>query len=66
MSSFTLAELAREAEREVDMRRQVYRRQVAMGHMTQETAYRKIAIMETIAEKLAAEAEAAGERQLLL
>ena len=43
------ADKLREARREVQMRRQVYGRQVAIGRMTQDAADRGVAIMEAIA-----------------
>ena len=45
----TLAEMAREAEREVALRRRVYPRWVAEGRMKQHHAERQIALMEAIA-----------------
>jgi signal recognition particle subunit SEC65 len=48
----TLAEMAREAEREVALRRRVYPRWVAEGRMKQHHAERQIALMEAIAAEL--------------
>lgn len=60
MSAFTLDELAREAQREVQYRRWVYSKQIEEGRMAQSIAERKIAMMEAIAERLQAEAEQAS------
>ena len=48
----TLAEMAREAEREVALRRRVYPRWVAEGRMKPHHAERQIALMEAIAAEL--------------
>lgn len=55
--SYTLAELAREAERETKYRRWVYSRMVGEGKMKLDDAERRIAMMEAIQVHLAAEAE---------
>ena len=49
----TLADMAREAEREVALRRRVYPRWVAEGRMKAHHAERQIALMEAIAAELA-------------
>jgi hypothetical protein len=55
--AFTLAELAREAEREVIMRENVYANRVSAGKMKAQIAARRIAMMRAIAERLRAEEE---------
>lgn len=66
MTTFTAAELAKEAQREVQYRRFVYSRRIAEGKMTQHDAERKIAMMERIAEhyQTAAEIEESEGRLL--
>jgi hypothetical protein len=54
---FTLAELVREAEREIALRVNVYRGRVEAGKMKEATATRQIALMRAIAERLRAGAE---------
>jgi hypothetical protein len=49
---FTLLELAREAEREVILRENVYRQRVGAGKMREETANRQIALMREIGRRL--------------
>jgi hypothetical protein len=56
-SDFTLAELIREAEREVVLRQTVYKNRVEAGKMKEATATRQIAMMVEIARRLRAEAE---------
>ena len=55
---FEHVELVRCAEREVEMRRRVYRDRVSRGAMTRERAADEIAKMEAIAEFLRAHAPA--------
>jgi hypothetical protein len=55
--AFTLADLIREAEREVVLRQTVYKNRVEAGKMKEATATRQIALMRAIAERLRAEAE---------
>jgi hypothetical protein len=57
VEGFTLAELIREADREVALRVNVYRGRVRDGKMREEAATRQIALMHAIAERLRAEAE---------
>jgi hypothetical protein len=57
VEGFTLAELIREADREVALRVNVYRGRVRDGKMREEAATRQIALMRAIAERLRAEAE---------
>jgi hypothetical protein len=52
MTTFTAAELAKEAEREAKYRRWVYARLVSDGRMRAAEAERRISMMETIAERL--------------
>lgn len=52
LSEFTREELAREAEREVAMRRSVYPHQVAAGKFKPDIAERRIAMMQAIADVL--------------
>lgn len=66
MSPFTMAELAREARRELALRNRFYPRWVVAGRMKGADADRWIALMEAIAEKLAAEAEAEDAKERLL
>ena len=56
--TFTAKELAREAEREVIMRHEVFANRVAAGRMRQDVADRRIAMMREIARRLKAQAEA--------
>jgi len=49
----TLADMVREAEREVALRRRVYPRWVEAGRMKAHHAERQIALMEAIAAELA-------------
>lgn len=65
-STFTLAELAKEAAREAALRHRVYLRWVVEGKMKGDDADRKLAMMEAIAAKLAEEAEAEAEAGRLL
>lgn len=60
--TFTPAEKAHEAEREINMRAQVYPRQVRAGKMSQDSADRRIAIMKEIA----AEYKALAQREQLV
>lgn len=62
--TFSASEIAEELEREVRMRERVYPRQVASGHMSQESADRRLAIMRAAARDYRAEA-AAKEPKLL-
>ena len=62
MERFTLAELAREAEREVILREAVYPNRIAVGKMRREQAERQIALMRAIARRLRAEEEAEDRR----
>lgn len=45
---FTIAEMIREVEREISLRRRVYPRWVAQGRLTQAAADKQIAIMEAV------------------
>ncbi|RWP05077.1 hypothetical protein [Mesorhizobium sp.] len=63
MTTFTAAELAKEAEREAKYRRWVYPRLVSDGRMSAAEAERRISMMETIAGKLRKEEE---EKERLL
>jgi hypothetical protein len=56
-TGFTTAELIRECEREIALRRNVYRSRVEAGKMKQTVADRQIALMVAIADRLRAEAE---------
>jgi hypothetical protein len=56
--TFTAAELADCAEREVRQRQRAYPRWVEAGRMTQQLADRQTALMQAIARKLRAEADA--------
>jgi hypothetical protein len=56
--TFTAAELAAEAQRELAQRLSVYGRLVISGKMTQADADRKIALMRQIRDHFAAQAEA--------
>jgi len=58
MTGFSLDQLARCAEREVQQRHRVYPRLIVSGKMRQEQAAREIAMMQEIACRLRAEAEA--------
>jgi hypothetical protein len=49
---FSFDQLATEAKREVAQRKSVYRRLVDDGRMSRETADRKIALMQAIADFL--------------
>lgn len=60
--SFTAAELADCAEREVRQRQQVYPRLVESSRMTQAFAGRQTALMQEIARKLRVEADAEGAK----
>ena len=66
MSSFTMSELAREARRELALRNRFYPRWVVEGKMKGHDADRCIALMEAIAERLAAEAEVEDAKERLL
>jgi hypothetical protein len=57
VEGFTLAELVREAEREIALRVNVYRGRVRDGKMREEAATRQIAMMRAIADRLRAEDE---------
>ncbi|MDE4909926.1 hypothetical protein PQI07_04320 [Methylobacterium sp. 092160098-2] len=57
---FAIFELADCAEREVRQRQQVYPRLVGSSRMTQAFADRQTALMQAIARKLRAEADAEG------
>ena len=59
---FTLAELAREAQREVVLRQAVYPTRIAAGKMRREHAERQIAMMRAIARRLRTEADAEDRR----
>jgi hypothetical protein len=63
--TFTLTALAREAEREVLMREQVFPNRVAAGRMRQADADRRIAMMREIARRLRAEARTDEELPLI-
>jgi hypothetical protein len=65
-STYTMRELAQEAQREAGFRHSVYDRLVDQGRMSRPAADRRILMMEAIAAKLAneAEAEEAAERFL--
>lgn len=65
MTKFTNKEKADEAEREVKMRKQVYPNQVAIGRYSRETADKRIAIMEEIAQEYRKEEEMEGMGKLL-
>lgn len=52
MDRFTIQELIAEAQRELGMRKSVYKKRIAAGVMTQEGADLAIAKMEAIAEIL--------------
>jgi hypothetical protein len=54
---FTLADLAREADREAALRAHVYGRQVDAGRMAQPLADRRLAMMREIAARLRADAK---------
>ncbi|MEG9524285.1 MAG: hypothetical protein MIL41_00630 [Hyphomicrobiales bacterium] len=56
--TFTAADLADCAEREVRQRQRAYPRWVENGRMTQQLADRQTALMQAIARKLRAEADA--------
>ena len=60
--SFTAADLADCAEREVRQRQRAYPRWVENGRMTQQLADRQTALMQVIARKLRAEADAEGAK----
>ena len=62
VASFTLAELAREAEREVVLRKAVYPTRITAGKMRREHAERQIAMMRAIARRLRVEADAEDRR----
>ena len=61
-ASFTAAELADCAERELAQRRRAYPRWVGAPRMTQQLADRQTALMQAIARKLRAEADAEGAK----
>ncbi|MGH1574315.1 hypothetical protein ACRAWG_31295 [Methylobacterium sp. P31] len=61
-SAFTAADLADCAEREVRQRQRVYPRLVESSRMTQAVADRQTALMQAIARKLRAEADAEGAK----
>jgi hypothetical protein len=52
MLPITLDDMLAEALREVELRKQVYARQVGAGKMRQERADRNIAVMSAIADQL--------------
>lgn len=52
--AFSVADLASEARRELDMRRQVYPRMVAAGRLASATAERRIALQASIVRVLSA------------
>lgn len=56
--TFTFADLAAEAEREVRMREHVFPKRVAAGSMKAPDAERKTAMMREIARRLRVEADA--------
>ncbi|MET3483169.1 hypothetical protein [Methylobacterium sp. 1973] len=60
--TFTAADLAACAERELAQRRRAYPRWVEVKRMTQALADRQTALMEAIARKLRAEADAEGAK----
>jgi signal recognition particle subunit SEC65 len=60
--SFTAADHADCAEREVHQRQRAYPRWVEAGRMTQQLADRQTALMQAIARKLRAEADAEGAK----
>lgn len=60
--TFTAADLADCAEREVRQRQRVYPRLVESSRMTQAMADRQTALMQAIARKLRAEANAEGAK----
>jgi hypothetical protein len=60
--TFTAAELAGCAEREVRQRQRAYPRWVEARRMTQQLAGRQIALMQAIARKLRAEADTEGAK----
>jgi hypothetical protein len=62
LERFTLAELAREAQRELVLRQSVYPTRVAAGKMKPEAAKRAIALMRAIARRLRTEADAEDRR----
>jgi signal recognition particle subunit SEC65 len=62
--TFSAAELADCAEREVRQRQRAYPRWVEAGRMTQQLADRQTALMQAIACKLRAEADAEGRRAI--
>lgn len=59
---FTVADLAREAAREVVLREAVYPTRIAAGKMRREHAERQIAMMREIARRLRVEADAEDRR----
>lgn len=63
LETFTTADLADCAEREVRQRQQAYPRWVEAGRMTQQLADRQTALMQAIARKLRAEADAEGAKR---
>jgi hypothetical protein len=60
--SFTAADLADCVEREVRQRQRAYPRWVENGRMTQQLADRQTTLMQAIARKLRAEADAEGAK----
>lgn len=62
VARFTLAELAREAQREVVLRQAVYPTRIAAGKMKPAQAERQIALMREIARRLRTEADAEDRR----
>ena len=63
---FTDREKAKEAEREVGLRRRVYKGWVEIGRMTQKESDRRIAIMEAIAADYRERAESEEQKGRLL
>jgi hypothetical protein len=59
---YSALEKHREAQREVELRKSVYERWIAMGGMSRSEAERKIAIMQEIADDY----ERASEKERLL
>lgn len=50
--AFTIEDLIREAQREVELRKQYYWRRVRAGRMRQDDADKRIALMEAIVKRL--------------
>jgi hypothetical protein len=62
LAPFTVAELAREAQREVVLREAVYPNRIAAGKLRRDHAERQIQMMREIARRLRTEAEAEDRR----